>query len=148
MSGNCGASVKDVSPHEFVKAYADFLKKSGKLEIPKWVDLVKTGPYKELAPYDPDWFYIRAASVARHIYLRSNVGVGALKKLHGGRKRRGTRPSHHADSSGAVARKVLQSLEKIKILEKDPKKGGRRITRDGQRDLDRIAQASYSCLSF
>nr|CAG8623038.1 8031_t:CDS:2 [Entrophospora candida] len=66
MSTNCGASVKDVR----------------KLEIPKWVDLVKTGPYKELAPYDPDWFYIRAASVARHIYLHSSVGVGALKKLH------------------------------------------------------------------
>jgi len=33
---------------------------SGKLEIPKWVDIVKTGTNKELAPYDPDWFYIRA----------------------------------------------------------------------------------------
>jgi small subunit ribosomal protein S19e len=24
------------------------------------VDIVKTGPQKELAPYDPDWFYVRA----------------------------------------------------------------------------------------
>ena len=24
------------------------------------MDLVKTGAFKELAPYDPDWFYIRA----------------------------------------------------------------------------------------
>ncbi|CAG8508506.1 9870_t:CDS:2 [Ambispora leptoticha] len=133
------ATVKDVNPHEFVKAYAGYLKRSGKLEVPKWVDLVKTGAYKELAPYDADWFYIRAAAVARHIYLRNGVGVGALKKLHGGRKRRGTRPSHHADSSGAIARKVLQALEKINVLEKDPK-GGRKITQDGQRDLDRIAQ--------
>jgi len=36
------------------------LKRSGKLEIPTWVDLVKTGSQKELAPYDPDWFYVRA----------------------------------------------------------------------------------------
>jgi len=61
------------------------------------------------------------AAVARHIYLRNGVGVGALKKIHGGRKRRGTRPSHHSKSSGAVARKVLQALEKINVLEKDPK---------------------------
>ncbi|CAG8540988.1 10234_t:CDS:2 [Funneliformis caledonium] len=136
-----GVTVKDVNPHDFVKAYAAYLKRTGKLEIPKWVDLVKTGPYKELAPYDPDWFYVRAAAVARHVYLRNGVGIGALKKIHGGRKRRGTRPSHHSKSSGSVARKVLQALEKINVLEKDPKQGGRRITQDGRRDLDRIAQA-------
>ena len=30
------------------------------MEVPTWVDIVKTASYKELAPYDPDWFYIRA----------------------------------------------------------------------------------------
>lgn len=43
---------------------------TGKLEVPVWVDVVKTGTGKELAPYDADWFYIRTAAVARHIYLR------------------------------------------------------------------------------
>ena len=28
--------------------------------MPEWVDLVKTAKSKELAPYDPDWYYIRA----------------------------------------------------------------------------------------
>ncbi|KAG0225451.1 40S ribosomal protein S19 [Mortierella sp. GBAus27b] len=134
-------TVKDVNPHEFNRAYAAYLKRSGKLEIPKWVDLVKTGTYKELAPNDPDWFYVRAASVARHIYLRRSVGVGALKKLHGGTINRGTRPSHHVESSGSVARKVLQALEKINVIEADEENGGRKITVDGQRDLDRIAAA-------
>ncbi len=78
------------------------------------------------------------ASVARHIYLRSGVGVGALKKNYGGRKNRGFRPHHHSDASGSVLRKVMQSLEKIKVLEKDEVKG-RRISQDGQKDLDRIA---------
>ena len=32
----------------------------GKIEVPTWVDIVKTGAYKELAPYDPDWYYVRA----------------------------------------------------------------------------------------
>jgi len=80
------------------------------------------------------------AAVARHIYLRKDVGIGALTKLHGGRNRRGNRPSHHADSSASVQRKVCQSLEKIGVLEKSDN-GGRRISQDGQRDLDRIATA-------
>ncbi|KAF8743919.1 hypothetical protein AX14_013976 [Amanita brunnescens Koide BX004] len=130
--------VRDVSAEAFIAAYASHLKRSGKLEVPTWVDIVKTGHYKELAPYDPDWYYVRAAAVARHIYLRKNVGIGALTKLHGGRKRRGNRPSHHADSSAAVQRNVCQSLEKIGILEKS-ENGGRTISQDGVRDLDRIA---------
>jgi len=48
------------SPDHFITAYASHLKRSGKLEVPVWADIVKTGAYKELAPYDPDWFYVRA----------------------------------------------------------------------------------------
>ncbi|KAK7469167.1 Protein component of the small (40S) ribosomal subunit [Stygiomarasmius scandens] len=132
--------VRDVSADAFIAAYASHLKRAGKLEVPTWADIVKTGAFKELAPYDPDWYYVRAAAVARHIYLRKDVGVGALTKLHGGRKRRGNRPSHHADSSAAVQRKICQSLEKIGVLEQTDN-GGRRISQDGQRDLDRIATA-------
>lgn len=83
---------------------------------------------------------IPTAAVARHIYLRKEVGIGALTKLHGGRNRRGNRPSHHADSSASVQRKICQSLEKIGVLEKS-ENGGRKISQDGQRDLDRIATA-------
>jgi len=44
----------------FISAYSSHLKRSGKLEVPNWVDIVKTGAFKELAPYDPDWYYVRA----------------------------------------------------------------------------------------
>jgi len=142
MSGG-GATVRDVPAADFIKAYAAYLKRSGKLEVPKWVDYAKTGTYKELAPYDPDWYFVRTAAVARHIYLRGGVGVGALTKAYGGRINRGSRPSHHVDGSGSVARHTLKGLEKIKVLEKDPK-GGRRVTKDGQRDLDRIATDVYN----
>jgi small subunit ribosomal protein S19e len=106
-----------------------------------WVDTVKTGHFKELPPQNPDWFYVRAASVARHVYLRKSVGVGRLRKVHGGVKNRGSRPSHHNDASGAVDRSILQALEKIGVVEQSPK-GGRRISQAGQRDLDRIAQST------
>jgi hypothetical protein len=32
------------------------------VELPPWTDIVKTGKLKELAPYDPDWYYIRAGT--------------------------------------------------------------------------------------
>lgn len=50
-----GVTVRDVAPDVFITAYAAFLKRSGKLEVPTWVDTVKTGTAKELAPYNPDW---------------------------------------------------------------------------------------------
>ncbi|GAB2220250.1 hypothetical protein Droror1_Dr00007893 [Drosera rotundifolia] len=109
-----------------------------KIELPPWTDIVKTGVHKELAPYDLDWYYIRAASMARKIYLRGGLGVGAFRRIYGGSKRNGSRPPHFCKSSGSIARHILQQLQLINIVEEDPK-GGRRITSSGQRDLDQVA---------
>ena len=59
-------------------------KRTGKLKAPAWNDVVKGGCFNELAPLDIDWFYVRCASVARHLYVR-RAGVGALTKVYGGR---------------------------------------------------------------
>ncbi|XP_073982454.1 small ribosomal subunit protein eS19-like [Rhodnius prolixus] len=131
-------TLKDVDQHKFVRAFATFLKKSGKLKVPEWVDLVKNGKHKELAPYDQDWYYTRCAALVRHIYFRSPIGVGAVTKIFGGRKRNGVCPSHYCRSSGSVARKALQSLEQMKLIEANPD-GGRKLSVQGQRDIDRIA---------
>ncbi|KAF4352503.1 hypothetical protein CsatB_013124 [Cannabis sativa] len=131
-------TVKDVSPHEFVKAYAAHLKRSGKVELPEYTDLVKTAKFKELAPYDPDWYYVRAASVARKIYLRGGLGVGAFRRIYGGSKRNGSRPPHFCRSSGAILRHILHQLQNMNIVDVDPK-GGRKITSNGRRDLDQVA---------
>lgn len=133
-----GVTVKDVNQQEFVRALAAFLKKSGKLKVPEWVDTVKLAKHKELAPYDENWFYTRAASTARHLYLRGGAGVGSMTKIYGGRQRNGVRPSHFSRGSKSVARRVLQALEGLKMVEKD-QDGGRKLTPQGQRDLDRIA---------
>ncbi len=60
--------------------------RSNKVTLPQWVDVVKTNVCKELAPYDPDWYYTRCASTARHIYIRAPVGVNTLTKIYGGKK--------------------------------------------------------------
>ena len=137
MVNHC-TTVKDVPAFDFINAYAKHLKRGGKIEIPKWTEICKTAKHKELAPYDPDWFYVRAASVARKLYIRSGTGVGAFRKVYGGKNRRGTCKSRFSKASGNVIRTVLKQLEAIKVVEKDST-GGRKMTSEGQRDLDRIA---------
>merc|ERR1712187_343651 len=130
--------VKDVDQQKFVIAFADFLKKSGKIKVPAWTDQVKTAVFKQMAPYDADWYYIRCASLARHLYMRGNAGVGAFRKVYGGSKDNGFAPSHFRVANGNIIRKCLQSLEAMKLVKKSDFRG-RVITPAGQRDMDRVA---------
>jgi small subunit ribosomal protein S19e len=109
------------------------------LAIPSWVDIVKLGAHKGLAPFDDDWFFTRCASVLRHLYIRAPVGVGALTQVYGGRHRRGVRPSHFIGGSSSVARKSLQALEKGGWVDKGAEQKGRTLSKNGRRDCDRIA---------
>jgi len=133
-----GICVRDVAAKDFITAYAEHLKNSDKFEAPVWSDHVKTACFKELAPYGEDWYYIRAASVARKVYLRPGVGVGQLQKWYGGSYRRGARTEHFRKASAGIIRSTLIQLENMKVTERLPT-GGRRMTRVGQQDLDRIA---------
>eukprot|EP00668_Euglena_longa_P047900 GGOE01064908.1.p2 GENE.GGOE01064908.1~~GGOE01064908.1.p2 ORF type:complete len:160 (+),score=32.51 GGOE01064908.1:35-481(+) len=139
MTGGKPAVVKDVDPQKFIAAYAAYLKKAGKIEIPKYVDVIKLAHFKELAPADPDWYYTRCAAIARRVYINPGTGVGGFRKVFGGNDRRGVRPGRFTKSSGGIIRHCLQQLEKMGIVEVAPN-GGRIMTKEGQRDLDRIAQ--------
>lgn len=67
-------SLKDVDQHAIVIEIATFLKKSNKVKVPDYCDIVKLGKFKELAPIDQDWYFIRTASIARRLYIRSPAG--------------------------------------------------------------------------
>ena len=69
-AGSGCITVRDVAAPKFIAAYADVLKNNDKFVVPKWADIVKTGVHKELAPYDPDWYYIRAG-----IYYSRNICI-------------------------------------------------------------------------
>ena len=121
MSKRVAATVKDVPADVFIKAYAAHLKRTGKMQVPEWVGLIKTASYKELAPYDEDWYYIRAASIARRLYIRRGTGVGAFTKVYGGRDRRGLRGGSFSRSSAGLIRSCVQQLEAIGVVSKVPK---------------------------
>ncbi|KAH0508558.1 40S ribosomal protein S19 [Microtus ochrogaster] len=114
-----GVTVKVINQQEFVRALAAFLIKSGKLKVPEWVETVELAKHKELAPYDENWFYTRAASTAQHLYLRGGARVGSVTKIYGGQQRNGVRPSHFSRGSQSVACRALQALEGLKMVGKD-----------------------------
>lgn len=133
-------TLKDVPADDFIAAYAKHLKTQGKFVVPKWSDIVKTAAFKELAPYDPDWMYTRAAAIARRVYIRPNVGVGALRKIFGGPKRFGGRPNHFALASGKIERYILQQFSALGLMEESKTtKGGRMLTSKGQQELDYVS---------
>ena len=130
-------TVYDVPPSKLIEKVAKKLKEMD-IDKPEWVDFVKTGAHKERRPHDPDWWYIRCASILRKIYINGPVGVERLRTAYGGRKNRGHKPERFVKASGNIIRKALQALEKLDLVTKT--KEGRVITPKGQSLLDNTAK--------
>lgn len=94
-----------------------------------------------MPPFDPDWYYVRAASIARQIYLNGGLGIGALAH-HYGKVTKGTKtkPAHHGKAARGLIRHILIQLERLGVVEKLETKGGRRLTQEGFKDLDTISR--------
>jgi small subunit ribosomal protein S19e len=105
---------------------------------PKWADIVKTGSHVKKPPIDPDWWFIRCASILRKIYLNGPIGIMRLRAVYGGRVDRGAKPEHVRKSGGAIIRNSIHQLEDAGLVETIDKKG-RIVTRDGRRLLDKIS---------
>lgn len=75
------------------------------------------------------------------MYIRQGQGVGALRKAFGGRshKKGNVMPEHHADGAGGIIRHTLHQLESLGLVEKIPGAKGRRVTPEGQRQMDLVA---------
>ena len=135
-------TVKDVPASEFIAAYAEQLKKSNELTLMKGSFYIKTGFSREICPHDDDWFYTRAASLARKIYLRPGLGVKTLQHIYGKKGRFGHRRNHHTRGSGKVIRYILQQLEAVGILmkynDKRNKNAPSEITEEGDDNYPRI----------
>lgn len=92
-----------------------------------------------MCPQDPDWYFVRAASIARRVYLRGGVGVGEFSRLYGSLKSNGSRRPHYSAASRGLIRKIMQQLAEVDIIGQKKESKGRYLTRNGQRELDTIA---------
>jgi small subunit ribosomal protein S19e len=128
--------VYDVEPNRLLKEVAGRLKEMG-IEKPAFVGLVKSGAHAERPPEDPDFWYVRCASVLRQAYVNEGAGVHRLRRHYGGRKNRGVRPGAHVPAGGSTIRKAMQSLEKAGLMQKAQK--GRKLTPKGRALLDKSA---------
>ena len=131
----------DVPINELILKTAAELEKMSDITPPSWADFVKTGPHKERAPVQNNWWHIRAAAILQTIQKRGPIGVSKLRTKYGGRKNRGHQPDKFCKASGNILRKILQQLEKAGLAEKAEKgtHKGRVITPTGAKLLGKIA---------
>ncbi len=133
-------TVTEVPADKFIEKLALYLKERiVELRPPMWAYMVKTGTNREKPPEDPNWWYYRAASILRKLYIRARpVGIERLRTVYGGRKNRGVKPEHFRKSSGSVIREILQQLERAGLVRKIPGKG-RILSSAGYSLMDHIA---------
>jgi len=129
----------DVPSFPLIEKLAKYLKENvDQVAPPEWALLAKTGSHVELPPQDPNWWYTRAASLMRKIYIYGPIGTQHLRFCYGGRKSRGVRPSHVRIGAGGNLRKIMQQLESAGLVEKD-KNNGRILSSEGRRLVDSLS---------
>ena len=106
---------------------------------PSWTIAAKTGSHVEKQPQEPDWWYTRCAAILRKIYVHGPVGIEKLRAEYGGGKRHGSMPQHASKAGGSAIRKALQQLETAGLIETS-KPRGRRVTKDGRKLLQELAE--------
>lgn len=132
-------AVQDIQAQELIERTAKRLTEIEQIKAPNWAPFVKTGNHKQRPPVNPNWWYVRAASVLRKIYLLGPVGTAKLRRKYGGRKNRGVAADSTRSGSGNIIRKILQQLE-VAGLAKQVVKGnhkGRVITPKGLSILEK-----------
>jgi small subunit ribosomal protein S19e len=135
------ADIRIIEAGKYNKLLAEALKKLSSFEKPEWVDFVKTGAQKVRPNIDEDFWYKRAASILRQIYIKGVVGVQRLRTRYGGRKKRGSAPEEFRKGGGKIIRVLLQQAESEGLVEKSAdKKSGRKLTDKGKKFMEDLAK--------
>ncbi len=135
------ADVRSIEPSKYNKLLAAALKDIPEFKKPEWVDFVKSSTHKQRPIFDPDFWYNRAASILRQIYIKKIVGVQSLRTRYGGRKDRGMKPPRFKKSGGKIIRSLLQQAEAAGLVEKvKAKKSGRQLTKAGKELMESLVK--------
>lgn len=130
-------SVNDVPSNKLIGALAEQMKGMPGMAPPDWARWVKTGSHAERPPINSGWWFTRAASLMRKLYLHGPIGLGDLERAYGGTKALHYFPKHHRDAGGSNIRKILQQLEQAELVSKTPK--GRVLSPKGRAMLDKTS---------
>ena len=134
-------NVNDVPSSRLIALVAEQVKGIG-VQEPQWARFVKTGSHAERPPADPAWWYTRAASVLRKLYVHGPLGLSDLERAYGGTKALHYYPKHHRDAGGSSVRVVLKQLEQAELVSKTPK--GRILTPKGRALLDKASKEVFA----
>ena len=135
-------TVYDVPAEALILKVAEKLKQNDKIVPPEWAEFVKTGVHTERAPVQEDWWYTRAASILRKLYVKGPMGTSKLAGEYGGFNDRGAKPNKAVKGSRNIARKCMMQLEKAGYLVSIEKEG-RGISPSGMSLLDNTAKEVY-----
>ncbi len=132
-------TVYDVPAERLIEKTAVKLREIDTIKPPEWAEFVRTGRHTEKAPAQKDWWYTRAASILRKVYIMGPIGTSRLAEEYGGFADRGSRPNKAVKGSRNIARKCIMQLEASGLVAKN-KNQGRMITAKGQKLLDAAAK--------
>ncbi len=139
-------TAKEVPADELIRELVKELKKMPQVKPPEWAMFAKTGSHKEKVPEDPDWWYVRAASILRKLYISGEpIGIGTFRTIYGGRKERGSRPPHFRKAGGSHIRKILQQLEAAGLVQ-TVKSRGRTLSPAGRSFVDKVVKRVFDRL--
>ncbi len=134
----------DVPASLFIERVAKYLKENvEQVQPPAWAAVAKTGSHTEKQPQDPDWWYIRSASILRKVYVHGPIGLEKLRSDYGGRKGFRVSLNHASKAGGSNIRKILQQLEAAGFIQITRPKGrvmapkGRKILQELSQDIQK-----------
>jgi small subunit ribosomal protein S19e len=105
---------------------------------PVWSTFAKTGVRAQRPPTNPDWWFVRCASIIRKIYVKGPIGIEKLRQEYGGRLDGGAKPEHASKGGGAIVRNAIQQLQKAGLV-RPQRTEGRIVTSEGRQLLDRLS---------
>lgn len=138
-------NARDVPSAKLIGVLAAQVKTLPSMQEPDWARFVKTGSHAERPPQDSEWWFARAASLLRKLYIRGPIGLGELERVYGGSKAVAYFPKHHRDAGGSAIRRVLKQLEAAELVAKTPK--GRVLTPKGRAMLDRASRDIFASIT-
>lgn len=134
-------NVRTIEPGKYNTILAEALKKVEEFKKPDWVDFVKTGTNKQRPTVEEGFWFKRAASILRQIYINGIVGVERLRTRYGGRKDRGTKPPIFVKGGGKIIRVILQQSDAAGFTEKvKGKRSGRQLTQKGRDFMEALVK--------